>query len=278
MGLITNGLAIIQIMNIIGYDVATVGNHEFDYGIPQLEECEKNLTCSYISINYCFSNKTCVYNASKIIEVGGKKIGFIGVATPQTLSKTYLISILDSDKKQVYDFLTANKSQELYDKLQKTIDELRNDEKVDYVIIIGHLGIGGDALEENTSAGVLKNLKGVNAFIDGHSHLVYSQETPDKNGAKVKLAQTGTKLANIGVLIIHKNGTLSHKNINEVPYDPDLANVTANVTRSRKERYVDKEMNEDINEIFDLFSEVLNSVVGHTEFLLNVYRNASYSN
>jgi len=86
LGLITNGLAIIQIMNIIGYDVATVGNHEFDYDIPQLEDCEKNLTCSYISANYCFSNKTCVYNASKIIDINGTKIGFIGVATPQTLS------------------------------------------------------------------------------------------------------------------------------------------------------------------------------------------------
>ena len=155
-GTITNGLAIIDIMNEIGYDVATVGNHEFDFGVPQLETCEQNLTCGYISSNYCFRNKSCVYNASKIIEVGGKKIGFIGVATPQTLSKTYLISILDSEGNPVYDFLTDRDSQELYEKLQEIINNLRNNEKVDYVIIIGHLGIGGDALEENTSAGVLK--------------------------------------------------------------------------------------------------------------------------
>ena len=106
MGIITNGLAIIYIMNKIGYDVATLGNHEFDYGISQLEECEKNLTCSYISTNYCFhKNKTSIYPPYKIIDINGTKIGFIGVATPQTLSKTYLISIVDSDGNPVYDFL-----------------------------------------------------------------------------------------------------------------------------------------------------------------------------
>ena len=75
MGLITNGIAIIDIMNKIGYDVATLGNHEFDYGVDQLEECERLLNCSYISANYCFhKNKTVsIYNASKTIEVGGKK-------------------------------------------------------------------------------------------------------------------------------------------------------------------------------------------------------------
>ena len=276
MGTITNGLAIIDIMNKVQYDVVTLGNHEFDYGIPQLEECEERLNCSYISANYCFhKNKTSIYPAYKIVERNGIKIGFIGVATPQTLSKTYLISIFDSEGNPVYDFLTENKSQELYDKLQEIINNLRKE--VDYVIIIGHLGIGGDALEENTSAGVLKNLEGVDAFIDGHSHLVYSTGTPDKNNKNVTLAQTGTKLANIGVLTIHENGTLSHENIDEVPYDPDLANETLNVTRSRSTKYVDKEMNQYINDIVDSFSGVLNRVIGYTPFPLTVYRNASES-
>ena len=83
MGTITNGEAIIDIMNKLDYKVATLGNHEFDYKLEKLEELEKKLNCSYISINYCFhSNKTARYNSSKIIEINGKKIGFIGIATP----------------------------------------------------------------------------------------------------------------------------------------------------------------------------------------------------
>ena len=278
IGIITNGMAIIEMMNLLDYQAVTLGNHEFDYGIEQLKECENSLNSSYISINYCFhKNKTSIYPSYKVINISDTKIGFIGVATPQTLSKTYLITLLDDEGNPIYDFLTENKSKELYDRIQETIDTLKNEEKVDYIIILGHLGIGGDALEENTSAGVVKNLKGVDAFIDGHSHLVYSQTTPDKEGKNAILAQTGTKLVNIGVLTIHKNGTLTHENIKKVPYDPDLADETLNVTRNKEEVYVDKEMNKFINDTYDSFSEVLNTVIGYTSFPLTVYKNASES-
>ena len=278
MGTITNGEAIIDIMNKLEYQVVTLGNHEFDYKIPQLEVCEQKLNCGYISINYCFhKNKTAIYEPSKIIEVGGKKIGFIGVATPQTLSKTYLNALFDSDGNKVYDFLTENKSQELYDRIQSEIDRLKNEEKVDYIIILGHLGILGDALEENTSAGVIKNIDKVNAFIDGHSHKVYSLYSPDKNSKNVVLAQTGTKLANIGVLIIHTDDTISHENVNEVPYDEDLDSEIITIKRNNKEYYVDKDMNKFINDIYESFSDELNKVIGYTPFPLIVFKNITES-
>ena len=277
IGQITNGEAIINIMNKLEYEVATIGDHEFHYGIEQLEKIEKLLDCGYISSNYCFKkNKTSIYPPTKIIEKGGKKIGFIGVATPQTLSKTYLITIVDDKGELVYDFLTENHSQELYDRVQQHIDELKK-ENCDLIIILGHLGMYGDALEENTSAGLLKNLKSINTLVDGHSHKVYSMTSPDEDGKNVVLVQTGTKLANIGVLTIHENGTLSHFNLDTVPYDPELANETLNVTRSKVVRYVDKEMNGFINDIFDSFSDVLNEVIGKSDFLLNVFKNASES-
>ena len=278
IGLLTGGEAIIKIMNKLGYEVATLGNHEFDYKIPVLEERAEQLDCGYISINYCFhANKTARYEVSKIIEKGGKKIAFIGVATPQTLSKTYLNSLVDSNGNKVYDFLTENKSQELYDRIQTEIDRLKNEEKVDYIILLGHLGIYGDALEENTSAGVIKNIKDVVAFIDGHSHKVYSMDSPDKDSKNVKLAQTGTKLANIGVLTIHEDGTISHENVDEVPYDPDLADQTLNDTRSKKEVYVDKEMNDFIAELNNGFSDELKRVIGKAPFTLTVYNTSSES-
>ena len=278
IGLLTNGEAIIKIMNKLKYEVATLGNHEFTYKIPVLEERAKELNCGYISINYCFhANKTARYNVSKIIEKGGKKIGFIGVATPQTLSKTYLNSLVDSNGNKIYDFLTENKSQELYERIQKEIDRLKDQEGVDYVIILGHLGIYGDALEENTSEGVIKNIKGATAFIDGHSHRIYSIESPDNDSKNVKLVQTGTKLERIGVLIIHEDGTISHENVDKVPYDSDFADQTLNVTRKKKECYIDKEMYDFIEELNSGNAELLNQVVGKTPFTLTIFNTSSES-
>ena len=277
IGQITSGEAIIDIMNELEYDVVTLGNHEFDYGIEQLETIKNKLNCEYISSNYCYKkNKESIYPPYKIIEKGGKKIGFIGVATPETLTKSYLITLLDDKGELIYDFLTENHNQELYERVQKHIDELQ-EKKVDYIIILAHMGKGGDSLEEDTSIELLKNLKNVNALIDGHTHLIYSEKTPDKNNNNVILVQTGTKLTNIGVLTIHENGTLSHENIDEVPYDPTLAEQTLNVTRSSKIRYVDKDMSEFINDIYDSFSDKLNEVIGKSDFLINVYKNATES-
>ena len=97
-------------MQEIIYDVATLGNHEFVYQIPKLKENSLLLNCGYISINYCFhKNKTSIYNASKIIEKNNKKIGFIGISTPETFSQTYLNTLYDSEGNKIYDFLTEKK-------------------------------------------------------------------------------------------------------------------------------------------------------------------------
>ena len=275
MGLITNGMAIIDIMNKVGYDVATLGNHEFDYGVEQLEKCEQALNCKYISTNYCYhKNKQAIYPAYKIIQAGDKKIAFIGVATPQTLSKTSLITVKDSDGNLVYDFLTENHSRELYERVQSKIDEVRS-QGVDYVIILSHLGVDGDAEFENTSAGLLKNIKNVDALIDGHTHLVYTRTTPDKTGKQVLFAQTGTKLNNIGVLKIATDGTITQKNIGEVPYEGTLAKQILNITRSSKPRLVDKEMYEYIENLTKSYSDILNRIIGYTAFNLTVYKNGN---
>ena len=272
MGLITNGEAIIEIMNKLEYDVVTLGNHEFDYGVAQLEVCEKLLKCSYISTNYCYhKNKTAIYPGYKIIQKGDKKIAFVGVATPQTLSKTSLITVKDADGQTVYDFLTENHSKELFDRVQTQVDNAKA-EGADYVIILAHLGVGGDAEEENTSAGVLKNLRNVDALIDGHTHLVYSKTTPDKNGKLVPFAQTGTKLNYIGVFIIHEDGTITHENVGEVPFDSVVEEDTLTITRNKKDTYVDREMYQYIVDKMDSFSDILNRVIGRTGFILNVYQ------
>ncbi len=222
LGTITKGEDIIDIMNKVGYDVAILGNHEFDYGVEQMHECARLLNCSYISCNYVFrKNKTSIFPGYKILEAGNKKIAFIGVTTPQTLTKSSLGTILDEENAPLYDLLTNNNGKELFEGVQKVIDEVNN-QNVDYVILLTHLGKDGDALEQYRSVGLLKNLEDAGAVLDGHSHQVYSTTTLDKNSNIVILAQTGTKLNNLGVLTINvNNDTMNHKLFSSIPIIDD---------------------------------------------------------
>ena len=271
VGSLTNGEAIIDIMNKVGYDVVNIGAHEFDYGQYQLKELSESLNCGYISSNFCFrKNKTSLYPAYKLIERGGKIIAFIGVTTPHALSKTDLKTIYDEDGNILYHFLTENNNKELYDRIQSHIDYVKS-QGVDYVIILSHLGIEGDIEEENTSINLLKNIKNVDALIDGNTHLEYSKTTKDKEGKDIIIAQTGTKLNNIGVLIIHTDGTITQQNIETVPYDPDFEESSLEVFRKKKTTYVDSEMNQFIQNKHNSISDMLDIVIGHTDFPLNVY-------
>ena len=109
LGAISDGSAIIKIMNKIGFDVTLIGNHEFDYGLENLNGLAKNNTSGYICSNFCYrKNKTQIFEPYKIVKAGNKSIGFIGVLTPLTLTKTYLSTVRDSDGEHTYDFLVSN--------------------------------------------------------------------------------------------------------------------------------------------------------------------------
>ena len=127
-------------------------------------------------------NHSTIFRPYKIIDVGNVSIGFIGVLTPQTLTKSYLHTLVDEDGNLIYDFLTEREGHELYETIQKYIDELRQVKKVNYVIIVAHMGYGGDASVYYTSPALLANINGVDAIIDGHTHLEYNNTFPDKDG------------------------------------------------------------------------------------------------
>ena len=205
-------------MNKIGFDVAILGNHEFDYGIEQLINLENNITCGYICANFCYrKNKTQIFKPYKIINKGGRKIAFIGILTPLTFSKTYLSHLKDKDGEPIYDFYTDNNTQELYDRIQNYINILKNEENVDYVILLTHIGMN---TELYTSDYLLSKIEGVNAILDGHTHAIYNKTLKDKNNNDIYIAQGGTKLEAIGKLILKKDGTISSEIITEIP-EPD---------------------------------------------------------
>jgi len=264
LGLLSKGLDIIKIMNKIGYDVSIIGNHEFDYGIDQLKKCNESLNCGYISGNFLYrKNRTLIYPPYKLIQLDDIKIAFIGITTPQTLSKTILHTIIDEEGEMVYDFLTKNDGQELYEIIQKYINEVK-DKGAKYVIILSHLGIEGDALEKYTSSGLLSHLIGVDAILDGHTHRIYNKTSKDKNGNDILLSQTGTKLTNLGVLKIKKNGEIISEMLSQIP-TPKFIKVKP-VYRDRKLRLVDPEMNNFINNIESSHFSELNKKIGYVNF------------
>ena len=263
LGSISDGTAIIDIMNKIGFDVAILGNHEFDYGIEQLSKLEENITSKYISSNFCYKqNKTTIYNPYKIIEKGGKKIAFIGVLTPLTFSKTYLVTLKDSNGEAIYDFLASNDAQELYNRVQENINKVRNEEGADYVILLTHIGMD---VEQYTSNELLSKVQNVDAVLDGHTHKIYNTTSKDMDDKDVHISQTGTKLASIGKLIIKNDGTIESENIQVIPEPSDKTNATK-LTRGNKDIWVNKDMNDYINNIFSTYEKELNEVYGSNDY------------
>ena len=272
LGAISEGSAIIELMNKVGYDISIIGNHEIDYGIPQLLELENNLTNGYICANFCYrKNKTSIFPPYKILEISNKKIAFIGIITPLTFSQTSLSTIKDENEEQIYDLLSGNNGQELYDTIQNYINEVKG-KGVDYVILLSHIGMWGT--EEYSTDLLVSKLEGIDAVIDGHTHLIYNTTTKDKNGKEISVSQVGSKLEAIGVLILKGDGTISTEIIKEVP-KPNFEIGEKKIIRSDKEIWVDSEMNEFINEIFEEYKEILNLKIGYSDFDLIISPDSS---
>jgi 2',3'-cyclic-nucleotide 2'-phosphodiesterase (5'-nucleotidase family) len=262
LGAITTGEAITTIMNEIKFDVNILGNHEFDYGVERLEELQSLMKTKYICANFFESGKeTPVYDPYQIITVGDKKIAFIGIVTPLAYSKTYLASIKDDNGNSKYDLLSENNK--LYETTQKYINEVRGEpNNVDYVILLTHIGMDE---EEYTSNGLLSQLTGVNAVLDGHTHKVYNTTTGDKNNNPIPISQTGTKLANVGQLIIQTDGQIQSLMIDTIPEPSDKSNAKK-ITRSNKEVWVDTNMNDFLNNLWKEYETELNEKIADLTF------------
>lgn len=274
IGLLSKGVDIINIMNLVGYDVANLGNHEFDYGVEQLKKLSNILNCNYICANCCYlKNKTSLFPPYKIITIDSeRKIAFIGIDTPQTISKTILNSFLDEDGKLVYDFLTGNNGIELFDTIQNYINEVRL-KGANYVVILAHLGNGRDPMEWYTSDNLISHITGVDLLLDGHSHLVYNSFSLDKNGNKVPIIQTGDKLQNVGIIKLIKNGKILTEIISEIP-EPLIEENALLVKRKHKERWIDLEMKNKLEDIIHQYDDILNEIIGYSnlDFFINESR------
>ena len=262
-GYFSKGIDIINIMNKIGYDVVTIGNHEFDYGLEGLLKCNETLTCGYTSANFCYNkNNTPIFSKYIIKELHNKKkIGFIGLTTIETLLKTYLFTILDEDNEKTYSFLTGNNGDQLYSTIQNYINEIK-EYGVDYIIILSHLGDDEDLKLYNSKA-IISNTNGINALIDGHSHNIYNTTCKNKDGKEIPLIQTGSKLNNLGIIKIGANGDITSELISTIP-EPSDKTGAIKVKRNDKETWIDTEMRDYLLNITN--NAKLKEKIGYSSF------------
>ena len=204
-GSMDNGETIIKMMNAAGYDVATLGNHEFDYGMFGCMKAIDMAEYPYVSCNFhneadgvCGEN---VLNSFELLQAGEETIAIVGITTPETITKTTPAYFQDEEGNFIYGIAGGEDGSELYNAVQQAIDEAK-EAGATKVIALGHLG---DDISSTpwTSEETIANVTGLDAFIDGHSHsTVEGMEVADKDGNKVLLTQTGQYFDRIGMMVI----------------------------------------------------------------------------
>lgn len=185
---LNKGADAITMLNAVGYDYVTLGNHEFDYGAQQLADNLKKANFDILCSDVLDANGDPAADRAITSEVAGSglKIGFFGLATPETKTKANPALIKG---------LTFLSGEALYKCAQEDIDWLKG-QNVDVIICLTHLGVDKES-QPNTSYDLYKNTTGIDFIIDGHSHTVM---TKGPNGEPIQ--STGTALANVGVIII----------------------------------------------------------------------------
>ena len=209
-GSMDDGETIIKLMSEAGYDLATPGNHEFDYGMARAKAAMKEAAFPYVSCNWVdLRTGLKVLPSIKIFTIGGARIAFVGVTTPETFTKSTPAYFMNaSQTKYIYDILGGDDGQKLYKAVQKAIDKAKL-LGATYIIALGHLGVDPSSAPW-TSEEVIAHTTGFDAFIDGHSHTVMeNKQVTDASGKAVTLTQTGSYFKNVGKMTIGADGSIT---------------------------------------------------------------------
>lgn len=224
-GSMDKGETIVKLMNATGYDVATLGNHEFDYGMSGCMQAIEWADYSYVSCNFLHEKDgvtgDSVLDSYKVFDMNGIKIAVIGITTPETFTSSTPAYFQDENGNYIYAIAGGDDGEELYNAVQKAIDNAS--QEADVIIALGHLGDGVTSAPWR-SEDVIANTSGLDAFIDGHSHsTVPMKEVADETGNTVILTQTGEYLNAVGKMTITSNGIET-----ELLTAEDLADITPN--------------------------------------------------
>lgn len=201
LGIISKGSYVVDIMNLVGYDAVTLGNHEFDYRIERLNELVSMMNTKPVCSNFQkIGDDSPYFEPYTIVSYGDVDIAYIGITTPSTISTASPTQFKDENGNYLYTFNTAD----LYDIVQSNIDSAEA-EGADYIIALSHIGYAEDEIYGDIEdiENLIRNTDGFDAVLDAHSHTVIESMTiTDKGGNDVLLSSTGTKFENIGKLTI----------------------------------------------------------------------------
>lgn len=181
----TKGLDAVEMMNATGYNVVSLGNHEFDYGFAQLKDNMSKAKFKVLCADVFNADGTPIFDANYTYTTkSGVKIGFFGMETPETQTKANpaLIKGLTFATDDAFTKAAADQ-----------VKALKDD---DIVICVSHLGVDAES-KPYRSTDLYAAVKGIDFIIDAHSHTVMMK---GENGEPIQ--STGTKFANIGVIVI----------------------------------------------------------------------------
>lgn len=211
VGSLTKGEAIVRIMNAVGYDYLTIGNHEFDYTVPQMQHLSEMLTAKTLCCNFARYEQDNddnddrdiddLYPAYEVKDFGGTKVGFIGVATPSTFRSSTPTYFIDDNGNLLYNFHQTD----TYECVQEAVNDAR-EEGAEIIIVLSHLG---DDPEVAYSRALIAATHGIDVVLDGHAHHVLNERLVNDRGDSVTLTSTGTKFAYIGRLTIDTDNRIT---------------------------------------------------------------------
>jgi len=237
----SKGASAVKLMNAVGYDVVTLGNHELDFGYPQLKENMASRTFKLICADVLDNGAPLFDGATAVVTRGGVSVGFVGIETPETQTKVNPALITELT------FLTNTTSPTMMGAIKSAVDSL----DTDLVIGLAHLGVDGES-EPYRSIDMYKAVAGFNFIIDGHSHTVMTEGV---NGEPIQ--STGTKFANIGVIVIDEESKEIVDHFNK-----PVSEITANTEGSAAVAAIAQEVHDEGN-------SALGSVFARSEVELN---------
>ncbi len=257
-GSMDKGATITKLMNAAGYDLATLGNHEFDYGMAGAMAAIEAADFPYVSCNFYHEKNGVpgdpVLDSYQVFELNGVKVAFVGITTPESFTKSTPAYFQDENGNYIYGIAGGTDGSALYAAVQTAIDSASKE--ADYVIALGHLG-DDPASDPWNSEDVIANTTGLDAFIDGHSHsTVPMKQVADKAGNPVVLTQTGSYLAAVGEMTIAADGTISTQLLTA----EDLSDIVSDADVKAIEGVWIDEINSQLGE-----------VIGHTSDTLDNY-------
>ena len=256
IGTLSKGSYIVDIMNQVGYDLAIPGNHEFDYGMDNFLSLVKDKAeYDYLCANFTDAKGNPVFDGYQVLSYGDVKVGYIGIDTPESFTKSTPTYFQNAEGEYIYGFSQGNEGKDLYTVVQKAVDACKK-EGADYVVALAHLGIDEQSAPWR-STDVVANTTGIDVLLDGHSHSVFGNTAKNKDGEDVVMAQTGTKLENIGKIVI----------------DTATGEIAQELVSGYAEQ--DADTAAFIKGINDEFAEVLQKVVAKTDVALTTLDSAT---